>query len=251
MMTVWCSEECALEAVIKFGWDVNISSIRDNEEFDMCVGSLIILAKLYKENKTVFLLGDYNVDLSKYEQHSPNSEFLDFLASSMFLPYIIQPTRVASNSKFIINYIFSNVISTDIISGNLKAFAPDIFRNSTSSKSNYFERNWRKFNQDNFILDYFSINWKNTINLQKNDVDHSLQSFFDSVNDLLKIHAPYKKVEKYKLKFKEKPWINSGLQKPISIKNSTFKKYINTKDPHIKEENYIKNIEIIEILLLH
>ena len=89
MMTVWCSEECALEAVIKFGWDVNISSIRDNEEFDMCVGSLIILAKLYKENKTVFLLGDYNVDLSKYEQHSPNSEFLDSLASSMFLPYII------------------------------------------------------------------------------------------------------------------------------------------------------------------
>ena len=219
---------------------MNISSIRDNEEFDMCVGSLIILAKLYKENKTVFLLGDYNVDLSKYEQHSPNSEFLDFLASSMFLPYIIQPTRVASNSKFIINYIFSNVISTDIISGNLKAFAPDIFRNSTSSKSNYFERNWSKFNQDNFILDYFSVNWKNTINLQKNDVDHSLQSFFDSANDLLKIHAPYKKVKKYKLKFKEKPWISSGIQKSISIKNSIFKKYINKKDPHIKEELHQK-----------
>ena len=196
----------------------------------------LLLAKLSKEKKRVFLLGDYNVDLSKYEQHSPTNEFLDSLASSMFLPYIIQPTRVASNSKFIINYIFSNVISTDIISGNLKAFAPDIFRNSTSSKSNYFERNWRKFNQDNFILDYFSINWKNTINLQKNDVDHSLQSFFDSVNDLLKIHAPYKKVKKYKLKFREKPWISSGIQKSISIKNSIFKKYINKKDPRIKEE---------------
>ena len=29
-----------------------------------------LLAKLSKEKKTVFLLGDYNVDLSKYEQHS-------------------------------------------------------------------------------------------------------------------------------------------------------------------------------------
>ena len=89
MMTVWCSEECALEAVIKFGWDVNISSIRDNEEFDMCVGSLIILAKLYKENKTVFLLGDYNVDLSKYEQHFQVINFSILLPHLMFLPHII------------------------------------------------------------------------------------------------------------------------------------------------------------------
>ena len=39
----------------------------------------------------------------------------------------------------------------------------------------------------------------------------TLNHFFDSVNDLLKIHAPYKKVKKYKLKLKEKPWISSGL----------------------------------------
>ena len=56
------------------------------------------------------------------------------------------------------------------------------------------------------------------------------------MNDLLKIHAPYKKVKKYQLKFKEKPWISSDLQKSISIKNSIFKKYINKKDPPIKEE---------------
>ena len=96
------------------------------------------------------------------------------------------------------------------------------------------------FNQRNFILDYFSVNWKNVINLEKNDVNHSLQSFFDPVNDLLKIHAPYKKVKKYKLKFKEKPWISSGLQKSISIKNANFKKYINKKDPHMKEELHQK-----------
>ena len=60
------------------------------------------------------------------------------------------------------------------------------------------------------------------------------------MNDLLKIHAPYKKVKKYKLKFREKPWISSGIQKSISIKNSIFKKYINKKDPHIKEELHQK-----------
>ena len=30
-----------------------------------------LLAKLSKEKKTVFLLGDFNVDLSKYEQDLP------------------------------------------------------------------------------------------------------------------------------------------------------------------------------------
>ena len=60
------------------------------------------------------------------------------------------------------------------------------------------------------------------------------------MNDLLKIYAPYKKVKQYKIKFKEKPWISSGIEKSISIKISVFKKYINKKDPHIKEELHQK-----------
>ena len=91
-------------------------------------------------------------------------------------------------------------------------------RNSPSSKSNYFERDWSNFNQHDFILDYFSVNCKNIIRLKKNDVNHSPQSFFVSVNDLLKTHSPYKKIKKYKLKFKEKSWVSSGLQKSISMK---------------------------------
>ena len=71
------------------------------------------------------LLDDYNVDLSKYNQHSPNNEFLDSLASSIFFPYIIQPTWVTSNSKTITDNIFSNIISTDIISGNLTTTISD------------------------------------------------------------------------------------------------------------------------------
>ena len=35
----------------------------------------IILSAHGIKNKTVFLLGDYDADLSKYEQHSPTNEF--------------------------------------------------------------------------------------------------------------------------------------------------------------------------------
>ena len=42
--------------------------------------------------------------------------------------------------------------------------------------------------------------------------------------------APFKKINKHKLKFKTKPWITITLQKSISIKNKTVKNYIKRKD---------------------
>ena len=38
----------------------------------------------------------------------------------------------------------------------------------------------------------------------------------------------------YKLRFKNKPWITSGIQKSIYIKNKLLKKFINKKDPQSK-----------------
>ena len=52
-----------------------------------------LLEKLAKEQKTVILvaiLGDFNVDLLKYEQHKATNKFLDSLSFNMFLPCIIQ-----------------------------------------------------------------------------------------------------------------------------------------------------------------
>ena len=49
------------------------------------------------------------------------------------------------------------------------------------------------------------------------------------------MHAPLRKVNKYKLKFKTKPWITPALQKSISIKNNLLKKFITAKDPQVKE----------------
>ena len=45
---------------------------------------------------------------------------------------------------------------------------------------------------------------------------------------------------KYKLKFKSKPWITLGLQKSISVKNKLLTNYINKRDPILKEEFHTK-----------
>ena len=123
-----------------------------------------VLDKLSKESKQVFLLGDFNIDLLNYNDHQPTNEFLDSLASNSFLPYILQPTRLTSHSKTLIDNIFSNAISHEATSGNLIAtisdplpqflFVPNVFSNPSCQKSNIYERDWSKFVQQNF--DYFN-----------------------------------------------------------------------------------------------
>ena len=108
--------------------------------------------KLSKENKTVFLLGDFDVDLLNHDQHSTTNEFLDSLSSYMPLPHILQPTRIRKNPKTLIDNIYSNVITPKNILGNLTAtilehflqflIDPDILSNLPSTKLTLFEKDW-------------------------------------------------------------------------------------------------------------
>ena len=72
-----------------------------------------------KKRKQVFLLGDFNINLLSYNDHQPANDFLDSLASNSFIPYILHLTRFTSNSKALIDNIFSNFIFQEIISGNI------------------------------------------------------------------------------------------------------------------------------------
>ena len=64
-------------------------------------------------------LGHFNIALVHYNERKPTNEFLDSLPSNSYLPYIIQPSRHTSHFRIFIENIFSNVISKDIISGNI------------------------------------------------------------------------------------------------------------------------------------
>ena len=138
----------------------------DLDEFNDIFLSLL-LDKISKESKQTFLFGDLNVDLLKYDHHAPTNEFVDSLSFHMFLPHIIQPTRVNSNYKTLIYNIFFNILGPDSLSENLTAIVSDhlpqfvnasnIFSNSPSgSKSNIYEQDLTNFQQENFILDYLA-----------------------------------------------------------------------------------------------
>ena len=55
------------------------------------------------------------------------------------------------------------------------------------------------------------------------------------MNSILDEHGLLKRVNKYKLKFKSKPWITPAIQRSISIKNNLLKRFINSKDLQVKD----------------
>ena len=88
----------------------------------------ILLQKISKEKKNVFLLGD----------------LIDSLSYYMYLPYILHPARVTGHSQTIIENIYKTV------SGNLTSticdhlpqvlFIPSLFSDNPAAKSNILER---------------------------------------------------------------------------------------------------------------
>ena len=52
-----------------------------------------LLENISKDQKSIFLLGDFNVNLLNYNEHNPTNKFLDSLVSNSFILLILQPTR--------------------------------------------------------------------------------------------------------------------------------------------------------------
>ena len=88
-----------------------------------------LLPKLNKENKTIALTSDSNINLLQCSNHKPSSFYYDTLVSNGFIPKITSPTRVTHNTATLIDHIFINECR------NKKSFAGTI---TTSMSDHYF-----------------------------------------------------------------------------------------------------------------
>ena len=162
------------------------------------------------------------------------SNFINLIYSNSLLPTITQPTRITSHSSTLIDNIFTNSIQTESISGNLTCNISDhlpqflIVPNQTQKikikNSNKFHRNFKNFDQNNFILDLLSINWNKQLNLNKNNANTTMENFLHIINSILDRYAPFKKTSIKQIKTSLKPWITPGILTSIKIKNYLYKK---------------------------
>ena len=86
-----------------------------------------ILQKVQKENKTLFIMADFNINLYNYSSHTETNDFINLMVSNYLLPHILHPTRVTDQSATITDNIFSNNCELDTLSGNLLSQISDHF----------------------------------------------------------------------------------------------------------------------------
>ena len=65
-----------------------------------------------------------------------------------------------------------------------------------------------------------------TLKIEEQIIDYSTEICLSKINELLDNFAPFKKINKYKLKFNSKSWIRPGLQRSISVKNKFLSDFI-------------------------
>ena len=64
------------------------------------------MAKILKENKSIPLMGDFNINLLNYGSHGETDDFINTMISHYLLPHILHPARVTDHSATVIDNIF-------------------------------------------------------------------------------------------------------------------------------------------------
>ena len=53
---------------------------------------------LTPEDKELFLIGDFSIDLLKVDVDTPTTNFFDTITSNLLVPHIIHPTRITATT---------------------------------------------------------------------------------------------------------------------------------------------------------
>ena len=65
--------------------------------------------------------------------------------------------------------------------------------------SSVYKRDWSNFDQVNFILDYFFIDWNETLKTEEQNIDYSTEILLNKINELLDNFAFFKKNQQVKI----------------------------------------------------
>lgn len=199
-----------------------------------------VLSSPVVTGKQVFVLGDFNINLLNYNSSTPITNYVNFLFSKQFLPYIIHPSRVSAHSSTLIDNIFSNIRDNDTVSGNILTQITDHFPQFLIVKHaginykniSYCQHDYSKLNEENLLNDFENLDLTfmddNTL-----DVNAKFNRLLCNLDELVKNHAPLKKLTKRDIKFKNKPWINGKIKKMMRIRDQLFRKLKKNNNPRL------------------
>ena len=206
---------------------------------------LNILQTLKAENNFFYIMGDFNINLLKYDHLAETRDYVDTMYSYAFLPLITKPTRITPTSATLIDNIYSNdipgeniqmqgIIYTDI-SDHLSIFLFTKLNNNTKDDKIIKTRLYNDQTIATFRCSVDKIVWDDVYECQ--DPEESYKMFLNKITQAYDKAFPL--VKKKTRRKKYKPWITKGFKKSIQTKNKLYKYYLNI--PTIfNETNYKK-----------
>ena len=195
-------------------------------------------------NKDIFLCGDMNMDLLKYNEHKPTENFVNLLYSLSMHPKITRPTRITSHSSTLIDNIFTNIYSDDIKSGILVTDVSDHLPIFVIYGLNNLEkidkemseiRLIRQVNEESITAFKSCLTKQNWSTLfEETDVNAAYNTFLETFTTLYDLHCPKKKPKK-----REKirsPWFTKGLINACKKKKLVIQRIHRKKDNRIRKK---------------
>jgi len=200
-------------------------------------------------DKTVYIVGDFIIDLLKSESCNYAHNFLLSLQSYSFIPLIDKPTRVYGNSATLIDNILVNNTTNLLSCGNIILDISDHFLQFCVMSNNLMKRSvngfkkvrdFLHFSEVKFLAEVSNINWNKIISLPNMNNDKLFSKLYNKLNKVVNTHVPFKIVSKRRARQLSEPWITKGIRKSINIKNSLY--HSNVKDQYRLDRNKISTL---------
>lgn len=192
-----------------------------------------ILSIITKDNKLCYVMGDFNLDFFRYKHHVPTQEFVDSLFSHAFFSLISKPTRLTSYSATLIDNIFTNNLSQNVLNGivlndlsdHLLVFA--YFASETLTRKKEKKILTRVINAtslEKFNETLSKTNW--SLLILGDDPNKAYNDFISEYCKIYEACFPLKVIKGKQMNKSYSPWLSRGLLKSINEKNRLYKKFV-------------------------
>ena len=171
-----------------------------------------------KMNDDVVLLGDFNIDLIKYNKNYETSRYLDVLFNKGLTPGITLPTRVTNKSSTLIDHISfkntDNYVCSGVFNFSIADHLPTFFmRKLGESKEKLDSPIWfRDMSRKNTekVLDIIrKKDWSSIV--QENRPKYAFDKYFTELQIIIEQNFPLKLKKPTSNNKKEKPWMTNEL----------------------------------------
>ena len=182
--------------------------------------------------RLVFIIGDFNIDLLSYEKDTSTNEFINMMFSRNLQPSVLYPTRITDTSATLIdNICVSNASDSNNQSGNILSPISDHLPQFCITNdcefdykaSSHLSYDYSHFDANKFLADYAEMD-KSFLTDQNANRNTKFNEFLPTLHCLIDKHCPQKKLNKNRLKLRNKPpWISSHIQK--NDENKLFQRF--------------------------